>query len=118
MLEGSIKRKASYYGGIEFSVLLVILLVLGLGFPRLTPVAGAGLALGVIAAVVALALWAWTAANFVMPLGLPVVFTLALFMLLRGIAPCARHPAKVRAVRAARGRGRDVRLAPGGEHGR
>ncbi len=80
MLEGTIKRKAPYYSGIEFSVLLVILLVLGLGFPRLSPIAGAGLALCTIVAVVGLALWTWIAANFVMPLGVPVVFTLALFM--------------------------------------
>ncbi|TDU32903.1 adenylate cyclase [Panacagrimonas perspica] len=80
MLEGRIKRKAPYYNGIEVSVLLVIVLVVGLAFPRLSPLAGAGLAVGVIAAVIALAMWMWTASNFVMPLGVPVVFTLVLLM--------------------------------------
>jgi adenylate cyclase len=80
ILDGRVKHKPTYYAGIEFSMLLVITLVLAWAFPRLSPLAGAGLALGLIAAVIANAMWAWSGSDFVMPLGVPVVFTLLLFM--------------------------------------
>ena len=80
MLEGRVKRKPTYYSGIEFTILLLITLLVTWAFPRLSPLAGAGLALGVIAGVIANAMWAWSGSDFVMPLGVPVVFTLLLFM--------------------------------------
>jgi adenylate cyclase len=80
MLEQSIKRRPAWSAGVEFSLLLGIALLLGLLFPRLSPLAGAALAGGIVLAVVALALVLWHSADFVLPLGVPVLFTLALFM--------------------------------------
>ena len=80
MLDQGVRQKAPYYSGIETTMLLLIaLLVAGL-FPRLSPLAGAGMALAIIAGVVAMALLLWDGALFIMPMGVPVVFTLAVFM--------------------------------------
>lgn len=81
MLEGRVKRKAPYHDAIEFMVLLGIALLLSLLLPRLSPLAGVGLLAGVIAAVIALAMAMWSGANFIMPMGVPVVFTLSLFVM-------------------------------------
>ena len=80
MLEGTVKRRAPYYSGIEFVMLLLIAVVVALSFPRLSPLAGAGMALGIGAGVTLLAFAMWSGANFVMPLGVPVLFTLAVFV--------------------------------------
>ncbi len=81
MLDGRIKHKAPYYDGIHVVMLLVIAAVLAFAAARLAPLASGALALGLIAAVVALAFGLW-AANFIMPLGTPVLFTVTLFLLL------------------------------------
>jgi adenylate cyclase len=80
ILDGRIKQKAPYYNGIEVVMLLAIGVLIALLFPRLSALASAGLALGVILTIVllAFALWGW--ANFIMPLGVPVLFTLTVFM--------------------------------------
>lgn len=80
MLDGRVKRRPSYYDAIEFLLLLAITLLMAGLFPRLSPLAGAGMALGVIGAVIALAMSMWSRADFIMPMGVPVVFTLALYM--------------------------------------
>lgn len=79
MLDGQIRKKPSYYLGLEVVELAVIALLIGLLFPRLPPLAGAGLAAGVALAVVGGALLAWRLGT-ILPMGVPVVFTLFLFL--------------------------------------
>ncbi|TXH04927.1 MAG: adenylate/guanylate cyclase domain-containing protein [Nevskiaceae bacterium] len=79
ILGGHIRQKAPYYSGIETVLLLLIGLAMALVFPRFSALAGAGLALGILAGLTALALALWQWGNFIMPLGVPVLFTLALF---------------------------------------
>ncbi len=81
MLDGRVKHKAPYYNGIHAVLLLLIAGVLGFGAARLSPLANGALALGLMAAVTALAFGLWSV-NFVMPLGTPVLFTALLFLLL------------------------------------
>ncbi|MBL6751489.1 MAG: adenylate/guanylate cyclase domain-containing protein [Nevskia sp.] len=81
LLDGRIKQKAPYYVGIEAVLFVVIAILMTLLYPRLSPLAGTLLVVGVIAALIGLALFAWSEGNFIMPLGIPVVFTLALFLL-------------------------------------
>lgn len=80
ILDGRIRQKAPYYNGIETSLLLVIAILVALIFPRVSAFAGAGLVGAVILVVVVLAFGLWNGANFIMPLGVPVVFTLSVFM--------------------------------------
>lgn len=79
MLDQHVKQKARYYDGIETVLLLTIALLFAWLFPRLSPFAGAGLAFGLIATIVGLAFLMWYTADFIMPLGVPVVFTLVVF---------------------------------------
>jgi len=80
LLDGRIKQQAPYYAGIEFVALLVIGLLLAWLFPKVPPLWSAGVAAGFIAAGVALGFWLWQSANFVMPMGVPIVFTLVVFL--------------------------------------
>ena len=79
LLDGRIKQKAPYYSGIEATLLLLVALLMTLLYPRLSPLMGGALVLGIIFALVVLGFIAW-ASNFITPLGIPVVFVLALFM--------------------------------------
>jgi len=81
LLDQSIKQRAPYYVGIEFTVLLGIGLLMAWLFPKVPPLASAGVALGLIVAGVALSLWMWRYANFVMPMGVPILYTLAVFLI-------------------------------------
>ncbi len=80
MLDGRIRQKAPYYSGIETVMHLLIALLLAWAFSRLSAPGSAAVGLGVVAAVVALAFGLWNAADFIMPLGVPLVFTSTLFM--------------------------------------
>ncbi len=80
VLDSRIKQKAPYYAGIEFVTLLSIGLLMAWLFPKVPPLASAGVAVGLIAAGVALGLWMWTSANFVMPMGVPSVYTISVFL--------------------------------------
>ncbi|HKY90328.1 MAG TPA: adenylate/guanylate cyclase domain-containing protein [Nevskiaceae bacterium] len=80
MLGDRVHQKAPYYSGIETVLLAIIAVLLALVFPRLSPLAGAGLGVGTLAVIVALAMAMWSGAHFIMPMGVPLVFTLALFM--------------------------------------
>jgi adenylate cyclase len=80
LLDGRIKQKAPYYIGIEFTTLLAIALLLVWLFPKVPPLATAGVAAGVIVLYVALGFWLWQSADFIMPMGVPVVFTLVVFL--------------------------------------
>ena len=79
-LDGRIKQKAPYYSGIETVTLLVIGLLLAWLFPKVSPLATAGVAAGLIAAGLALGFALWQYANFIMPMGVPVAFTLTVFL--------------------------------------
>ena len=80
LLDSSIKQKAPYYNAVEAVYLLVIAAFMSLLYPRLSPLGGSLLVLGVIAALIALGFGMWSWANFITPLGIPVVFTLVLFL--------------------------------------
>ncbi len=80
ILDHRIRQKAPYYSGIECLLLLLIAALMSLVYPRLSPLQGPLLVLGIIAALFALGFGLWSGANFITPLGDPVVFTLALFL--------------------------------------
>ncbi|HET8882015.1 MAG TPA: adenylate/guanylate cyclase domain-containing protein [Solimonas sp.] len=80
ILNGGIRQKAPYYDGIEAVLLLVVAALLALAFVRLSAGWSALASLAIVAALIVLALALWNGADFIMPLGVPVVFTLALFM--------------------------------------
>ena len=80
MLDGRIEQKASYYSGIEVVLLLAVALLMALVYPRLSPLYGAALVLGILAVLTAQAFALWSAARLIVPLGIPLVFTLALFL--------------------------------------
>ncbi len=80
MLDGSIRQKAPYYAGIEVVMHVLIALLLAWAFARLSALASALVSAAVVAGIVGLALAMWSGADFVMPLGVPVVFTLTLVM--------------------------------------
>lgn len=80
MLENRIHQRAPYYMGIEAVMHLAIALLLAWAFSKLSAPASAAIGFGAIAAIIALALGFWSKAQFIMPLGVPVIFTLALFM--------------------------------------
>lgn len=80
ILDGGIKQKAPYYNGIETLLLLLIAILIALVFPRVSALAATALALGLASLVVLMAFAMWSGANFIMPLGVPVVFIIAVFM--------------------------------------
>ena len=80
LLDGDIRQKAPYYSGIETTLLLLVTLALAWGFSRLSALGSAGLGLALIIAIAALAFGLWDTAKFIMPLGMPVMFTLTVFM--------------------------------------
>ncbi|MFA5939919.1 MAG: adenylate/guanylate cyclase domain-containing protein [Sinimarinibacterium sp.] len=80
MLDERIRQKAPYYSGIETVMHLLIAIALAWAFARLSAALSAALGFGLIAGIVGLAFAMWSGADFIMPLGVPVTFTLALFM--------------------------------------
>ena len=80
LLDGRIKQQAPYYAGIEFTLLLAIGLLLAWLLPKVPPLASAGVAAGLIVAGTLLAFWLWQSAHFVMPMGVPIVYTLAVYL--------------------------------------
>lgn len=79
-LDGRLKQRAPYYAGMEASLLLVLGLLLAWLFPRLPPLGVFAATLGIVAGLLALALMAWDSADLVMPLGVPMLYTLAVFL--------------------------------------
>lgn len=79
ILDGRIKQRPSWYLGLEVSEMALIALLFGLLFPRLSPLAGAALAAALAGLVVVAALLAWRG-GFILPVGVPVVFMLFLFL--------------------------------------
>ncbi|HEY9545630.1 MAG TPA: adenylate/guanylate cyclase domain-containing protein [Solimonas sp.] len=80
ILHGGIRQKAPYYSGIEAVLLLVVAILLALIFVKLSAGWSAVAGFAIVGALIALAMAMWSGANFIMPLGVPVLFTLALFM--------------------------------------
>ncbi|MCI0749480.1 MAG: adenylate/guanylate cyclase domain-containing protein [Nevskiales bacterium] len=80
LLDGSIKQRAPYYSGMEVLLLLTLGLVLAGLFPRVSPLGAFGVAAGLIASVTGLAFLLWSSANLVMPMGVPIVYILAVFL--------------------------------------
>ena len=80
LLDGSIKHQAPYYAGMEIFILLVIGLLFAWLFPKVSPLGAFGIAAAIIVLVVGLAFLAWGSGNLVMPLGVPIVFALAVFL--------------------------------------
>ncbi len=80
MLDGRLYQQAPYYRGIEVVQLAVIAVLIAWGFTCLSPLSGAALGAGILLAVTALAWGFWSGARFVLPLGVPVVFVLLLFL--------------------------------------
>jgi adenylate cyclase len=80
LLDGRIKHQAPYYAGMETFILLIIGLLLAWLFPRVSPFGAFGVTAGIIVAVTGLAFLAWNSGNLVMPLGVPIVFTLTVFL--------------------------------------
>jgi adenylate cyclase len=80
ILDGRIKQKAPYYAGMETVILLVIGLLLAWAFPKLSPAGSAGITAVIIGALVIVAFMLWSSSNTVMPLGVPIVFTLVAFL--------------------------------------
>ena len=80
ILDGRMKHRAPYYAGMETSLLLVIGLLMAWLFPKVSPLWAFGMALAIVGSLTSLAFWAWNSGNLVMPLGVPVVFTLVLFL--------------------------------------
>lgn len=81
-LDGRVRQRAPYYDGIEVSLLAAIAGLMAWALSRLSPLVGAGLTLTLMAVVTALAWSLWAQALFVMPLGVPLIFIVALFLLL------------------------------------
>ena len=78
-LDGRIKQKAPYYAGIEAVLLILIGMAMALLFTRLSPLATAGALVAALILVTALAFTMWSA-NFIMPMGVPIAYTLAVFL--------------------------------------
>jgi adenylate cyclase len=80
ILDGRIRQKAPYYAGIEVVMHLVIALLLAWAFARLPALASAAVSAAVLATITGTAFALWSYANFIMPFGVPLVFTLMLVM--------------------------------------
>ncbi|AXQ29140.1 adenylate/guanylate cyclase domain-containing protein [Solimonas sp. K1W22B-7] len=80
LLSGNIKQKAPYYNGIEAVMLLVIGALIAWAFTALSPLLAGVLGAVVLALITGLAFGLWSYGNFVMPFGVPVVFTLMLYL--------------------------------------
>ena len=80
LLNGTIKQRAPYYRGIEVVLMLLIGALVAWLFPKVSPLAGAGLVMALMAVITGSALALWSSANFIMPLGTLLVYVLALFL--------------------------------------
>lgn len=78
-LDGSVRQKAPYYAGLETVMLLFVSLLMAWQFSRLSPLLGASLTGALVLGIGMLAFVMWSAADFVMPMGVPMLFTLTLF---------------------------------------
>jgi len=80
LLDGSLRQRAPYYLGMETTLLLLIGLLLAWILPNFSPLVSSVVVAGLIAAVAGLAMWLWSGARLVFPLGVPIVFTLTVYL--------------------------------------
>lgn len=74
ILDGSIKQQPSYTAGLELSVLFVLALLTALLLPRLAPLPGFLLVIGIVFLTLAGNLWLWSAQGLVVPLASPLSY--------------------------------------------
>jgi adenylate cyclase len=79
-LDGRIKQRAPYYSGMEAVTLLALGVLLAWLFPKVTAAWAAIVVIGLIAAGTVLSVLVWNVANIVMPTGVPVTYTLVVFL--------------------------------------
>ena len=79
-LENRVKQRAPYYIGIEVVMMLLIGALMAWLFSVLSPLAGAVMLLALIGGVFGLGMALWEYANFIMPMGTLVVYTIALYL--------------------------------------
>lgn len=80
ILDGRIKHKVPYLVGIETTMLVVISLIFTMLFPRVSPLLGTLMVGGMVVALVSLSFGLWHAADFVVPLGGPLLFLFILVL--------------------------------------
>ncbi|HSW13098.1 MAG TPA: adenylate/guanylate cyclase domain-containing protein [Solimonas sp.] len=80
LFDQRIKQKAPYYSGIETVMLLLIGGLIAWAFAALSPLIAAIMGAVMLASITGLAFGLWSWGNFVMPFGVPVLFTLALYL--------------------------------------
>ena len=80
ILDDRIKHKVPYLVGIETSIFVVISLIFTLLFPRVSPLLGTLMVGGMVAALVGLSFGLWNGADFVVPLGGPLLFLFILVL--------------------------------------
>ncbi|HUS24807.1 MAG TPA: adenylate/guanylate cyclase domain-containing protein [Candidatus Binatia bacterium] len=80
ILDGRVNQKAPYYPGMETVMLLLIAGLLAWLFPRVSPGGAAAFTGCILAVILALGFGMWHEAHLVMPMGVPMVFTLAVFL--------------------------------------
>lgn len=80
ILQDRIKHHPAYVRGLEAVMLLVIGLLIAWTFPKVRPAIAALIVLVMVAAIVAFAFLMWSV-NYVVPMGLPIAFAVAVFLL-------------------------------------
>jgi adenylate cyclase len=80
ILDRSVKHKPAYYLGAELLLEMVVALIMTLLFPRLSPLGGAALTIALLVGVLAMAFGLWQYSNFIMPMGVPILYVLSLFL--------------------------------------
>jgi adenylate cyclase len=81
LLDADVLEKAPYYQAVEAVLLLLITLLMALGLARLGPFTAAAATLALVVALFAAAYWFWLSDRLVVPLGVPVAFVVAQFLL-------------------------------------
>ncbi|MGQ0700639.1 MAG: CHASE2 domain-containing protein [Panacagrimonas sp.] len=79
ILRGGVRERPPYYVGAEVTAFAFVVLVVTWLFPKLSPLVSAGMVLGILAFTAGLAFYMWTDALFIMPMGVPILFTVVLF---------------------------------------
>ena len=74
ILDGTIMQRPSYTAGLELMVLFVLGLLTALLLPRLAPLPGFLLVMGIVAATLAGNFWMWSAQGLVVPLASPLAY--------------------------------------------
>jgi adenylate cyclase len=80
MLDRAVKEHPNYTKGVELVALLFIGLLLNLLLPRLHPVAGISLVVGVLVVAIWVNLWFWTAGGIVLPIASQLLLLVTLFL--------------------------------------